>query len=1252
MRIESDSGLPEKTYKSVVSSNEFPGNNASGSFTVRNDNDGKVILMEENVLPPCGSQCTSQDNYCITGNIIKIGDGSNNCDTITSNDQGSKALYFRKDYTLVSDPSTTNVPDIAYICTFGEEPYKATKCELIKGYTTSSTNMIYCSEWKNDPCTIVVKEDGLGDDSTCESIKKVKLIDTGKICTSIGGEAVSADKNIFLYPTEANEYYGIRMTSNNPDFVALSITKNEESDVADTVVVISNANFKNNDYGYQINPATIGSMEKALINCSIAKSISSCSAVNAQNGYYLGGTDSPSTKPNTLIKCEEGEGCTFIANADITNTYYIYALDKTKLIKCGEDCEIIDHNGKANAPTYFANDDTTMFSCTNNGCVLEDPEIKGYFLNGAGTSEKSLIVCDGSGCGEVADSGYESYSGVGSVKVSSDGVSVCIAVGCNGAGEVKIENSNSAPIYKTLKVPASTFPGVNDPGSISVKIGNDGSVLLLEELTLSTSTTVEYNFNDGKVKHYDGISNNDMTEAEAGTYIYFFNFENKKVSAPISGSLANIMAYQCVFVETDNEVDDEHHLQVVLDHCTQVKGYATIQNSSSIVQCSGWRREGCSIISQKACTAEDEGKLGTGKKLCFGTEAYSLPAVTETKPKYLAFRSDNINTNYGMDASKIIYLRLTPTSAIAINPEVESNTQFIIKVEDELKLYDYDQSQATFTENDDTGILAFDMVNDGYLYEKNDILDTVKTILFYCHKGVCKKSKGLILVGDKIYSNEDGEWDEVESDTTCAASTTATDIGKIKLEEGVIKLCLPAATSFAPIASDIYFLPSGTAAADGTPVQMYIAGNINTIIGIPGTYDGYYYIKNYKVEGTSDGTNAKLVSCEREKCKMLTTPTNGIYSNDGGVKLIGCSSGSCTLDDTTGYYLDVKSKLVKCTSGAECVVSDEIGYFKNAGEAGKYIQCTPSECKAVDPVGSCDSDAQVGKLVNPSGPVKLCLKNGNTVEFPASGSSNQLVFYQSGSVFRYYVNKSTYYGLVTVTANAMVINFDNVKSEWCVKKDTLVATEMTDACGSDSDKYLCNSDGVCIDTKTDTQETLPESIRFKKVVKEEEIEEDTSASNLKIECDVLTGKNCVEKNYYLVDKIDFTVVKEGSTGSLYYCETEDEACSMIYDIGLFIIDQNKGYACKILGGELTCEVINITENTCASASDVGKVFYDSNKISICLNYDTKAYAVELNSTNSGNYILEKDAENVFGLQSGSNYALINIKDKIITLNTK
>lgn len=442
-------------------------------------------------------------------------------------------------------------------------------------------------------------------------------------------------------------------------------------------------------------------------------------------------------------------------------------------------------------------------------------------------------------------------------------------------------------------------------------------------------------------------------------------------------------------------------------------------------------------------------------------------------------------------------------------------------------MYNYDKAQATFTENDETSILAFDMVNDGYLYEKNDILDTVKTILFYCHKGVCKKSKGLILVGDKIYTNEDGEWEEAEGYTepSCAAASAEADIGKIKLEGSTIKLCLPTTPSFQLIGgSDIYFLPSGTAAADGTPVQMYIAGNTNTIIGIPGTYDGYYYIKYYKIVDTSDATNAKLVSCEREKCKMLTTPTNGIYSNDGGVKLIGCSSGSCTLDDTTGYYLDVKSKLVKCTSGEECVVSDEIGYFKNAGEAGKYIQCTPSECKAVDPVGSCDSDAQVGKLVNPSGPVKLCLKNGNTVEFPASGSSNQLVFYQSGSVFRYYVNKSTYYGLVTVTANAMVINFDNVKSEWCVKKDTLVATEMTDACGSDSDKYLCNSDGVCIDTKADTQETLPESIRFKKVVKEEEIEEDTSASNLKIECDVLTGKNCkflllITKNYIWKNKI-------------------------------------------------------------------------------------------------------------------------------------
>lgn len=147
----------------------------------------------------------------------------------------------------------------------------------------------------------------------------------------------------------------------------------------------------------------------------------------------------------------------------------------------------------------------------------------------------------------------------------------------------------------------------------------------------------------------------------------------------------------------------------------------------------------------------------------------------------------------------------------------------------------------------------------------------------------------------------------------------------------------------------------------------------------------------------------------------------------------------------------------------------------------------------------------------------------------------------------------------------------------------------------------------------------------------------------------------MEKTYYLVDKTDYTLLEEGSSGSLFYCENEGEACSMIYDIGLFIVDQTSGYACKLLGSELTCEMISIGDNTCASVSDIGKVFYASNKLSICVNYstgDSKAYSVELNSTNSGNYMLAKGSDDIFGLGSSTNYALVSIKDKIITLNTK
>jgi len=217
-----------KQYRSVVAANEFPGNNASTDFTVRVDNDGKVLLMEDGIsLPACGSTCV-ENKHCFDGTIIKtkVGGDETTCIPITneaSTPNPNPVLYFKEDTTKV-DAGNVDSNVYAYKCTYSSTAndagtYDATSCEIIKGYvaTNIGTNSLYCSGWKYDICTFAVTATGLG--TTCE---KVKLINEGKICTIPDGVDLG-DGSVLFYPTEANEYYGIRLTSNT-GFVGLELT--------------------------------------------------------------------------------------------------------------------------------------------------------------------------------------------------------------------------------------------------------------------------------------------------------------------------------------------------------------------------------------------------------------------------------------------------------------------------------------------------------------------------------------------------------------------------------------------------------------------------------------------------------------------------------------------------------------------------------------------------------------------------------------------------------------------------------------------------------------------------------------------------------------------------------------------------------------------------------------------------------------------------------------------------------------------
>jgi len=219
-------------YRSVVAANEFPGNNASTDFTVRVDSDGKVLLMEDGIsLPACGSTC-AEDEHCFDGTIIKTKSGTDTtCIPVISEEASTpKVLYFTEDTKVVAEADVASNDIVyAYKCAYsatenGEDSgkYDATSCEMVRGYagtTVNTSNTVYCSGWKYDLCTFAVTASGL--ETTCE---KVKLINEGKICTDSTGVDL-APGNVLFYPTEANEYYGIRLTSNS-GFVGLELTAN------------------------------------------------------------------------------------------------------------------------------------------------------------------------------------------------------------------------------------------------------------------------------------------------------------------------------------------------------------------------------------------------------------------------------------------------------------------------------------------------------------------------------------------------------------------------------------------------------------------------------------------------------------------------------------------------------------------------------------------------------------------------------------------------------------------------------------------------------------------------------------------------------------------------------------------------------------------------------------------------------------------------------------------------------------------
>jgi len=585
---------------------------------------------------------------------------------------------------------------------------------------------------------------------------------------------------------------------------------------------------------------------------------------------------------------------------------------------------------------------------------------------------------------------------------------------------------------------------------------------------------------------------------------------------------------------------------------------------------------------------------------------------------------------------------------------LKADAKYILKKGNVFHSYSCNNPASQFTLDTTTnGIVAFMETTDKNIFTASDLSQTDGVTLFNCKAGLCKVSKGYILVDKKLYGNASGSWTEVSAESQVCKD--ASDAGKVKLNTGktALELCVPGATAnatptAAAVGSDVFVF--------GSPFKVYIAGSSNTIIGMPDPENGYYYLDAaHKVSST---TATSLIPCRDKSCSdeiKVSDATPGFYANAADSKNIKCTASedetpviTCALVGDAGYYLDINNTLLSCPSGNDCfaITDPDLGFYVNAGDetVNKYIRCTDVECRAIPaPTDACDSVEKSGKLTFDDSNVKFCFDNAKSDK--ADGT--YVVNYSSNSVFRSLV-KSGQYGLLEITSTSKSFTLKSAEAHLCVTDATLKKSGdySGSPCATGASEYICNADGVCNKGSEAPSRSTNE---------EEGMEqESSSASSLKVVCDVQLGSNCYSGRYYLVKKPEYELIEEEyEKGSLFFCASEGSACQEIHQVGYYVIDKETIFSCSKTAAdiEVTCEKFSITESESPTCSEdtLGKILANGGKFYFCLT--NSGNALELSMSNTGNYALSKNDEDLFSLDS-KHYAIININENIITLNDK
>ncbi|KAG4102880.1 hypothetical protein H8356DRAFT_1271582 [Neocallimastix lanati (nom. inval.)] len=352
---------------------------------------------------------------------------------------------------------------------------------------------------------------------------------------------------------------------------------------------------------------------------------------------------------------------------------------------------------------------------------------------------------------------------------------------------------------------------------------------------------------------------------------------------------------------------------------------------------------------------------------------------------------------------------------------------------------------------------------------------------------------------------------------------------------------------------------------------------------------------------TSDKKYNKLIRCEGKNVPHQSRSTS---NNGGGSNTeFECEKMDNNASNTIDHYISMEEdKVITCTKQG-CYVEENIsGYFinTNSGDSeGRIIVCEKDIefCDIAEDDNICYGAGDVIVKTEKDGSKKAYLCTSD------SEDEKDIIEIQSNS------EKIKY---ISITVNNPVDDED------------------------DEDNFLGLSDGSKVCIKIGEGSVVPVDDKY-----------------CPKECDINTGTNCVENSYYLVHEKTLNNITTGS-GLLYYCKTEKE-CIQITETGYYIVDKDTIYFCS----NTTCRKDD-TVGVCDSNA-IGRIVYKDNKLSICL--DGKI-SVDILKSNNGNYMVtgsgrksnsdngSSNSEEDILFASNGEYAIISIKDQIITLNSK